>query len=131
MEDALTQQSPEKQIACAGRSTGVKFNVEYFVTSIALLSWFKDNGGYWDDRTCEAAFVGGVEEVLTWARDQGCPWDSGVLREWRMQYNMLRQEWDEKEPVTTWYGITYGDWGDSKRVVEICIRNKQLASVPA
>jgi hypothetical protein len=119
--DALLQQSPEGGITCAGRSAGVAFIVEHFVATVALLSWAKDNGCPWDDRTCEAAYTGGHEDVLEWARGQGCPWDSGVLREWRLQCPVLRALWDESVPVTAWEGVTYGELGgaDAGRVVEL------------
>jgi hypothetical protein len=133
VEDALSWHSPEGELTCACRSAGVAFIVEHFVATVALLSWAKDNGCPWDDRTCEAAFAGGPQQVLEWARGQGCPWDSGVLREWRLQFPVLRALWKESVPVTAWEGVTYGELGgaDAGRVVEIDIGRNQLASVPA
>jgi hypothetical protein len=45
------------------------------VSSIALLSWARDQGCPWDEMTCAYAAQNGNLEVLQWLRAQGCPWD--------------------------------------------------------
>ena len=138
--------SPE--LACAGRTVGVKFRVKDFVGSVKRLTWAKDNrcrwdahtcaavvkGGRlevllwarehdcpWDERTCEAAFLSGHLDMLRWARKHGCPWDSNALRVWRQGCPELRAMWDEIVPIAAWDGITFGEAGgaDAGRVMAI------------
>jgi hypothetical protein len=124
--NALLQQSSGGELTCAGRSPGVKFILEHFVSTFALLSWAKDNGCPWDDRTCEAAFAGGQADVLAWALEQGCPWDSGVLREWRRQCPKLQELWDEEEQVTVWQGVTYHGADKGRVVVMVSLHDQGL-----
>ena len=41
-----------------------------------VLTWARENGCPWDWRTCAYAARGGHLEVLKWAREHGCPLDS-------------------------------------------------------
>ena len=40
-----------------------------------VLKWARANGCPWDTWTCYGAAKGGHLEVLKWARENGCPWD--------------------------------------------------------
>jgi hypothetical protein len=42
---------------------------------LELLKWARENGCDWDSRTCANAAEGGHLELLKWARENGCPWD--------------------------------------------------------
>ena len=46
-----------------------------FVGSVSRLTWAKEQGCPWDTRTCRVAAYGGHLEVLQWARANGAPWD--------------------------------------------------------
>ena len=55
---------------------GSKMNIRYFVSSAELIRWAKENGCPWDSYTCSQAAEGGHLEVLRWIRTNDCPWDS-------------------------------------------------------
>jgi len=57
----------------AGKAGAVPLKVTDFVGSVEMLAWAKDNGCPWESRTCAAA--GGRLDVLQWARKYHCPWD--------------------------------------------------------
>ena len=63
------------QLACAGRTAGLKLLVENFVGSVAMLAWARASGCQWDEHTARACAAGGHLEVLQWARARGCPWN--------------------------------------------------------
>jgi len=63
-------------IACAGRTVGVKLKLVDFVQSAGRLAWAQANGCPWETRTCALVAFGGHVEALQWAREQGCPWDT-------------------------------------------------------
>ena len=64
------------KLPCAGRTVGVKLQVEEFVGSVQLLAWAKENGCPWVVRVCMWAAKYGQLEVLQWAREHHCPWDA-------------------------------------------------------
>ncbi|KAL6053844.1 Ankyrin repeat-containing domain [Balamuthia mandrillaris] len=43
---------------------------------LEVLKWARERGCPWDTWTCIRAAEGGHLEVLQWARERGCPWDS-------------------------------------------------------
>ena len=45
-----------------------------------VLKWARANGCRWDEPTCAFAAYGGHLEVLKWARDNGCPWNELTCR---------------------------------------------------
>ena len=60
--------------------------------------------------------------------------DADALRVWRAACPELRALWDEREPVTAWEGLGFGEAGgaDAGRVVEASISLKGLSGdVPA
>jgi len=63
----------------------------------------------------------GHQEVLQWAREHGCPWDSNVLRAWSEGCPKLSELWAANEPMTAWEGVTIGEAGgaDAGRVVAV------------
>ena len=42
---------------------------------LEVLQWARENGCPWDSDTCDKAAGKGHLEVLKWARQNGCPWD--------------------------------------------------------
>jgi hypothetical protein len=40
-----------------------------------VLQWARENGCHWDSQTCSYAASGGYLDVLQWARENGWPWD--------------------------------------------------------
>jgi hypothetical protein len=45
-----------------------------------VLQWARQQGCPWDAWTCSDAAKGGQLEVLQWARQQGCPWNDEACR---------------------------------------------------
>jgi hypothetical protein len=45
---------------------------------LELLKWAREKGCPWDSDTCAYAAKGGHLEVLKWARQNGCPWNSNT-----------------------------------------------------
>jgi hypothetical protein len=45
---------------------------------LEVLKWARENGCEWDSGTCAYAAQGGHLEVLKWARENGCDWDSNT-----------------------------------------------------
>ena len=45
---------------------------------LEILKWARENGCPWDSNTCANAALNGHLEVLKWARENGCPWDSAT-----------------------------------------------------
>ena len=43
---------------------------------LEVLKWARENGCDWDSNTCSYAAENGHLEVLKWARENGCEWDS-------------------------------------------------------
>lgn len=43
-----------------------------------VLSWLREAGCPWDEKTCSALATRGNLTLLKWAREQGCPWDVNV-----------------------------------------------------
>ena len=43
--------------------------------NLEVLKWARENGCQWNSSTCSNAASGGHLEVLKWARDNGCKWD--------------------------------------------------------
>ena len=43
---------------------------------LEVLQWARNNGCDWDSDTCACAAQNGHLEVLQWARNNGCDWDS-------------------------------------------------------
>ena len=41
-----------------------------------LLKWARENGCDWDSLTCTAAACNGHMDILKWARENGCDWNS-------------------------------------------------------
>ena len=44
--------------------------------NLEVLKWARENGCEWNSYTCSYAAEGGHLEVLKWARDNGCEWSS-------------------------------------------------------
>ena len=42
---------------------------------LEVLKWARDHDCLWDSSTCSSAALGGHLEVLKWARENGCKWD--------------------------------------------------------
>jgi len=42
---------------------------------LEVLKWARENGCKWDSWTCSNAAEGGHLDVLQWARENDCPWD--------------------------------------------------------
>lgn len=67
-------------VAGAGWRRRWRFKVDDFVGSVARLSWARDNGCPWDEATVERIVAGGCSlEVLKWAVEHECP---GAWAEW-------------------------------------------------
>lgn len=68
-----------------------RLKVDDFVGSVARLSWAKDNGCPWDKTTVERIVAGGCSlEVLKWAVEHECP---GAWAEWwrrAFPYNSIK-----------------------------------------
>ena len=43
---------------------------------LEVLKWARENGCEWNSWTCAYAAQNGHLEVLKWARENGCEWDS-------------------------------------------------------
>ena len=43
---------------------------------LEVLKWARENGCEWNSNTCANAALNGHLEVLKWARENGCEWDS-------------------------------------------------------
>ena len=61
--------------------SGTRTRRSAMCTSVARLSWARDMGCTWDERTCMWAARGGHLEVLRWARWSGCVWNATTC-EW-------------------------------------------------
>jgi len=59
----------------AGKGGAVPLKLKYFVGSVEMLAWAKDNGCPWKDGTCALLAEHGNLTVLQWARDHDCSWD--------------------------------------------------------
>ena len=42
---------------------------------LEMLKWARENGCDWNSDTCANAAINGHLEVLKWARENGCQWD--------------------------------------------------------
>jgi hypothetical protein len=42
---------------------------------LEVLKWARDNGCDWNSDTCSSAARGGQLDLLKWLRDNGCDWD--------------------------------------------------------
>jgi hypothetical protein len=61
-------------LACAGRTVGVKLKLADFVGSAGRLAWAKANRCPWVARTCALVARVGDLDALQWALENGCPW---------------------------------------------------------
>jgi hypothetical protein len=61
-------------LACAGRTVGVRLKLADFVGSAGRLAWAKANGCPWQARTCDIVATGGHARALLWALEHHCPW---------------------------------------------------------
>ena len=62
-------------VMIAGDTRAMPLKVKDLFGSIELLTWAKDNGCPWVARVCETAAQAGHLEALQWARENDCPWD--------------------------------------------------------
>jgi hypothetical protein len=76
-------------LPCAGRTAGVRLEVDSFIASVQLLAWARANGCPWSNslaraalrNPCALAAFGGHLVVLRWARERHwcpCPWDEST-----------------------------------------------------
>ncbi len=45
---------------------------------LEILKWARENGCDWDTRTCCSAALNGHLEIIKWARENSCDWDSST-----------------------------------------------------
>jgi hypothetical protein len=50
----------------------------YAAGHLEVLRWARENGCPWNSNTCSSAANGGHFEILKWARENGCPWGSST-----------------------------------------------------
>jgi hypothetical protein len=53
---------------------------------LEVLQYAHDHGCPWDTMTCYYAAAGGHLEVLRYAHEHGCPWDLGDCLAWALQH---------------------------------------------
>jgi len=104
------------KLPCAGRTVGVKLQVEEFVWSVQLLAWAKANGCPWDWRCCALAAGSGCVEVLRWAREHGCDWDEETCADAAVGGHLEVLKW-AREHGCPWVEV---DEDDGEHIMNCC-----------
>ena len=80
-------------LACAGRTVGVRLKLAEFVGSAGRLAWAKAHGCLWEARTCELVVAGELEDALMWALEHHCPWNETMCTTAAFDGHLQVVEW--------------------------------------